>query len=86
MRGGDQRPFGTFVKIHLFWRCRASLTPPLLVSHIVHSKEYSFLERKKIKMYLEFYDFPKMDLDSQSLGEIYTFSKFTIISLAAIKD
>ena len=35
---------------------------------------------------VEFYDFPKMDLDSQSPREIYTFSKFTIISLAAIKD
>ena len=26
MRGGDQRPFGTFPKIHPFWRCEASLS------------------------------------------------------------
>ena len=25
MRGGDQRPFGTFPKIHHFWRCHPSL-------------------------------------------------------------
>ena len=24
--GGGQRPFGTFLKIHPFWRCRASLS------------------------------------------------------------
>ena len=23
--GGNQRPFGTFPKIHPFWRCEASL-------------------------------------------------------------
>ena len=26
MRGGDQRPFGTFPKIHPFWKRRPSLT------------------------------------------------------------
>ena len=33
MRGGDQRPFGTFPKIHHFWRCHPSLRKkPLLVA------------------------------------------------------
>ena len=26
MRGGGQRPFGIFPKIHLLWRCHQSLT------------------------------------------------------------
>ena len=30
---GGQRPFGTFPKIHPFWRCHPSLTPPLLLLH-----------------------------------------------------
>ena len=34
MRGGDQRPFGTFPKIHPFWRCGASLSDRIPDEHI----------------------------------------------------
>ena len=35
MRGGvDQRPFGTFPKIHQFWRCGASLSDRIPDEHI----------------------------------------------------
>ena len=32
MRGGGQMPFGSFPKIHPFWRCGASLTVILIVT------------------------------------------------------
>ena len=33
MRGGDQRPFGTFPKIHQFWRHHPSLMAPICHHH-----------------------------------------------------
>ena len=43
MRGGDQRPFGTFPKIHHFWRCHPSLifiTSSIMMIIIVTSSSY----------------------------------------------
>ena len=80
--------FRTSPPMH-WWRCPESWIrgDKILYKHASFLRGASLIlgDQKRPKD-VAFYDFPKMDLDSQSPGEIYTFGKFTIISRAAIKD
>ena len=38
--GGGQRPFGTFPKIHPFWKRHPSLRQHIYIAHISHSRHF----------------------------------------------
>ena len=51
MRGGGQRPFGTFPKIHPFWKGSASLSPMCTVDDMRSSEIAVFYARYLLSIF-----------------------------------